>query len=101
MGSNVTALEVYPATCKPTDTKGYICKGSETVRSLFLKIPTANDLVTIDEHDAVYCAIVAYLFAMHRDALVSPPSDIPISEGWIWYPKDSIGRSTKKIQKLR
>lgn len=93
---NVTALEVYPATCKPTDTKGYVCRGSEFVQSLFSNVQGAKELPTSDEQDAVYCALIAYLFATARERLVTPPADIPVSEGWIWYPKDSIGRSTKK-----
>jgi predicted nuclease with RNAse H fold len=92
---NVTAIEVYPATCKVTDTKGYVSLGSAALKEMFAQVQ-GEKLPTVDEQDAVYCALVAYLFATKREQLVSPTSDIPISEGWIWYPKDSIGRKSKK-----
>jgi hypothetical protein len=92
---NVTAIEAYPATCKITDTKGYVSFGSASIRDLFTKLQ-ADKLATVDEQDAVYCALVAYLFATNRNQLKSPDSNIPKSEGWIWYPKDSVGRKSKK-----
>jgi hypothetical protein len=93
--SHLKAIEVYPATCKITDTKGFISLGSETLQKLFSEID-GNKLPTVDEQDALYCALVAFVFDTNRDQLVTPPYDIPKSEGWIWYPKDSIGRKTKK-----
>jgi hypothetical protein len=92
---NITAIEVYPATCKATDTKGYVSFGSASVQQLF-SLLRGEDLSTVDEQDAVYCALVAYLFDTRREKLVSPLANIAASEGWIWYPEDSIGRKSKK-----
>lgn len=97
---NVTAIEVYPATCKITDTKGYVSMGSAVLKDMFSKLG-GERLKTVDEQDAVYCALVAFLFATERNQLESPISDIPNSEGWIWYPKDSIGRKSKKKSKQK
>jgi predicted nuclease with RNAse H fold len=92
---NVTAIEVYPATCKVTDTKGYVSLGSATLKGMFAQLQ-GDKLETVDEQDAVYCALVAYLFASKREQLANPITGIPKSEGWIWYPKDSVGRKSKK-----
>ena len=95
----ITAIEVYPATCKASDTNGYSCKGSQVAQSLFSSIRGKGEHLRTDETDALYCAIVAYLFAEKRHKLAPPPKDIPVSEGWIWHPVDSVGRTSKKKSK--
>ena len=43
-----------------------------------------------DLDDALTCALLANLFDMQPDTLVSPVASVPDSEGWIWVPKDAL-----------
>jgi hypothetical protein len=97
-GKNVTAIEVYPATCKNSVKKGYVSRGSQSLQELFQNLGGPS-LATEDEQDALYCALVAYRFAHHLDTLVQPTEGTPVSEGWIWYPIDAKGREYKKQTK--
>jgi predicted nuclease with RNAse H fold len=99
-GRNVTAIECYPTTCKRSDRKGYLCHGSERLQAMYRALLTGKpDVATDDEEDAVYCALIAYLYECQRDLLVPPQEAPPTSEGWVWYPKDAVGRQSKKNQK--
>jgi predicted nuclease with RNAse H fold len=76
-GVGLIVIEAYPSACKT----------SETVKGLqqpFGKL--AHD----DLDDALTCALLAYLFDTHRDKLLSPGASVPVSEGWIWVPKDGL-----------
>jgi len=76
-GNRLTAIEAYPSACKT----------SATVRGLqepFGKL--AHD----DLDDALTCALLGYLFDAHPDMLTFPMASVPVSEGWIWVPKDSL-----------
>ena len=76
----VTAIETYPAPSKK----------SETINQLYAALPNLA-LNHEDQIDAVYCALVAYLYGKQRNALVAPVDNPPMSEGWIWIPKDVVG----------
>lgn len=100
MGSNMTAIECYPTTCKRSEKKGYICHGSKSLQQLYETVMTGHpDVATDDEEDAVYCSLIAFQFASDRDSLVPPQPDTPRSEGWVWYPEDARGRQSKKKQR--
>ncbi|MBK6357135.1 MAG: hypothetical protein IPF44_10610 [Betaproteobacteria bacterium] len=76
-GSQLAAIEAYPSACK----------ASATITSLqkpFGKL--AHD----DLDDALTCALVAYLFEEKPDRLIQPGPSMPVSEGWIWVPKDGL-----------
>ena len=45
-----------------------------------------------DKEDALICALIAALFAGQRETLWRPPDDTPLSEGWIWVPRDATNR---------
>lgn len=72
----LSAIEAYPA----------CCQDSAVVHAARTQVGMVSE--NNDIQDALTCAVVAYLFDAKRDALVSPSSDIPNSEGWIWVPKD-------------
>lgn len=77
LGGSLTAIEAYPSACK----------NSPTVRALqqpFGKL--AHD----DLDDALTCALIAWLFINQPEALLEPEASVPLSEGWIWLPKDGI-----------
>ena len=76
-GVSLTVIEAYPSACK----------ASEVVRALRRH---HADLEHEDKQDALICALIAYLFASRPDALASPDSSVPISEGWIWVPRDGL-----------
>ena len=78
-GRALTVLEAYPSGCKH----------SATITKLRGRY---NALGHEDKEDALTCALIAYLYAVRRDLLAAPDSDIPASEGWVWLPKDSVGQ---------
>lgn len=93
---NVTAIECYPTTCKRSENDGYISAGSSVAQSLFASIAGAGNLARVDQTDAVFCALIAYLFATDRTKLYPPQNAPPITEGWIWIPRDAQGRVAKE-----
>jgi hypothetical protein len=84
-GGRLTAIEAYPSACKASATIGHL-------QQRFDKL--AHD----DLDDALTCALLAYLFASTQDSLVSPDDTVPLSEGWIWVPKDALPRSHKIME---
>lgn len=82
-GGLFTAIEAYPAPCKRSD---FIARLRATVTG-----PAPNHG---DEHDALTCALIAYSFVQHSEALDAPEDTIPKSEGWIWVPKDVLSEPT-------
>lgn len=102
MNGLLTAIECYPTTCKRSDRKGYLCHGSATTQDMYRALMVSRpDVATDDEEDAIYCALVAYLYGCHRERLVPPQESPPASEGWVWYPTDSLGRQSKKKPKAK
>ncbi|MCI0358165.1 MAG: hypothetical protein L0211_06765 [Planctomycetaceae bacterium] len=89
----IVAIECYPTTCKRSENVG--CAGSATVQRLFDSLDDARHLAAVDQIDAVHCALIAYLFAADKSQLVGPTHNAPASEGWIWTPRDAIGRTAQ------
>lgn len=77
----VTALETYPTPCK----------GSRKATTLFSAL-NGGALNHDDKIDAVYCALVAYLYAEEPQELVGPQECPPVPEGWIWIPADVVAK---------
>ncbi len=92
---SVTAIESYPTTCKRSENEGYICAGSQIAQRLFDSLAGAIGLARVDQIDAVHCALIAYLFATDKSQLYPPTNNPPVSEGWIWIPRDATGRIQK------
>lgn len=67
-------IETYPAACKGR------MPPEATLRGL-------RSLDHDDKNDARVCALIAYLFAEHRERLEEPGADVPHQEGWIWVPR--------------
>lgn len=77
-GAELTAIEAYPSGAK----------GSATIRGLRARYsPLGHE----DEEDALTCALIGYLYAENPGELVHPPDTVPVSEGWIWIPRDVVG----------
>jgi hypothetical protein len=78
----ITAIETYPSPCS----------GSNELSKLFTSL---NQIIeNTDKFDAVYCGLVAYLFATKRESLVSPVNNPSLLEGWIWIPADVIEKGS-------
>jgi hypothetical protein len=90
------AIECYPTTCKRSEKEGYICAGSQLIQQLFNSLEGAAQLRRVDQIDAIHCAFIAYLFATDRSQLVPPTNSPPLTEGWIWIPRDSVGRRLRQ-----
>jgi len=74
---HLVAIEAYPSACKTSRTMAMLRQGYPA-------------LDHEDKTDALTCALVAYMFAQKREALVPPDAALPPSEGWIWVPVDSL-----------
>ena len=78
---NITAIETYPTPCKRP--------GCSAVK-LFSTLRDESLLNHDDKIDAVYCALIAYLFADEPNSLIGPVDSPPATEGWIWVPVDAV-----------
>lgn len=86
-GFDLTVVEAYPSACK----------GSGKVKAMQ---ESYGKLKHDDLDDALTCALIAHLFAYEPQMLANPPESIPLSEGWIWVPKDGLhGHSESKAQR--
>jgi hypothetical protein len=52
-----------------------------------------------DLDDALPCALLAYLFTVRTETLEAPPKKTPVSEGWIWIPKDGLPKKIEIIDR--
>lgn len=87
-GRSLTVLEAYPSACQTSAT--------------MTKLRSRYDALSHeDKEDALTCALVAYLYAAQCDLLATPDSDIPASEGWVWVPKDALGKLRQATQSVR
>ena len=73
-GSGFRALEGYPTPCRRS-------RVIRALREPFAAMPDA------DCEDALLCALLAHLYMEKRRTLEEPGEDIPVAEGWIWFPK--------------
>lgn len=78
-GDLLTAIEAYPAACKGS---GLI----DALRQQVANQPIDNQ----DKMDALTCALIAYIFTNNFEMLIEPEDSVPLSEGWIWVPKDIL-----------
>ena len=76
-GTQLTAIEAYPAACK----------ASATINGM--QQPYGK-LGHDDIDDALTCALIDHLFSDHVELLQLPSMSVVASEGWIWVPKDAI-----------
>jgi hypothetical protein len=74
-GGHLTLIETYPALCRIRQ------------KAAFNDLSMATNARETDIMDAEVCAHIARAFVLRRDWLEAPPSDAPLSEGWIWAPK--------------
>lgn len=73
-GTGFRVIETYPTACRDTKRMKQFLNGREKLKP-------------DDVEDARICALVAHLFADECDMLEGPDSNVPISEGWIWLPR--------------
>ena len=84
-GSGFRAIEAYPSASRDALIIKKLLKGA---------LSLGND----DLDDARICALLAYLFEQDRSALETPSEEIPISEGWIWFPKQEARHAERKVR---
>ena len=75
---DLTAIETYPTPCRD----------SERVRTALGALNFEG--VHRDIKDAAVCAVIASMFAAHRDELAGPNPELPEGEGWIWVPTEVL-----------
>lgn len=73
----LNVIEAYPSACK----------ASALVQGL--QAPFGR-LAHGDLDDALTCALLAHLFATRPEVLIAPDPGVPMSEGWIWVPRDGL-----------
>jgi len=76
-GGELTIIESYPAGCKDS-------ASIRKMKHAYISIKH------IDIEDALTCGLIAYLFDQRPDELIKPDDAVPLSEGWIWLPKDAM-----------
>ena len=79
-GGTLTAIEAYPSPCKH----------SALMNALLLPYAKWRQANLQDKVDALTCALIAYCFQKTPEKLTQPGEDVPVSEGWIWLPKDAL-----------
>jgi hypothetical protein len=79
-GNGLIAIEAYPSPCKR----------SALMEALLLPYTEWRQGNHQDKVDALTCALIAYCFQMRPETLVHPGDSVPVSEGWIWLPKDAL-----------
>lgn len=88
-----TALETYP---RPMIDRASEIKKRQVAlydRERFDQVLGATEGARDDGRDALYCALVAAEFHLHREGLRPPPPtlfDHVVREGWIWLPEDVL-----------
>jgi hypothetical protein len=79
-GNALTAIEAYPSPCKH----------SALMAALLLPYAEWRQANHQDKVDALICALIAYCFQVRPKSLMQPYDAVPVSEGWIWLPKDAL-----------
>ena len=77
-GAALTAIEAYTAPCRH----------SALMTALLLPYSEWRRANHQDKVDALVCALITYCFEVQPATLVQPDGGVPVSEGWIWLPKD-------------
>lgn len=94
-GGVLTSIEAYPSACKTSDVV------AEHISAFRKRADGSSGLWGKFDHqdkiDALTCALVAWLFVNKRDSLIEPNPDIPMSEGWIWVPRDGLSAIKDEI----
>lgn len=83
----LTVIEAYPSACK----RSALVQG---LQSAFGRL--AHD----DLDDALTCDLIAHLFATRPEVLTTPAPSVPVSEGWIWVPRDGLPTMAANACKL-
>lgn len=84
-GTHLTLIETYPALCR------------SRARAAFNDLATATTARESDILDAEVCAQIARAFVQRPDWFEPPPSDVPVSEGWIWAPLPKTPREEVQV----
>ncbi|OGS95008.1 MAG: hypothetical protein A3H31_05665 [Gallionellales bacterium RIFCSPLOWO2_02_FULL_57_47] len=90
-GDILTAIEAYPSACKDSALFQELLKRyllAERIEPPMRQWSGGIDHQ--DKLDALTCALIAYAFTFQPDTLAHPAEPIPITEGWIWAPKDAL-----------
>jgi hypothetical protein len=87
----LTVIEAYPSACKTSPIIEDMIQ--PFVHSVRLE-PYERCLIPVLDHtdkvDALTCALTGWLYAHKHEELGQPDESIPLSEGWIWVPKDGL-----------
>nr|WP_255775452.1 hypothetical protein [Microbulbifer sediminum] len=94
-GNTLTAIEAYPAACKPS---ALVRKLLQPYRNAVANTQADTWHTTgyrfginhEDKRDALLCALVAWLYHFQPEALYQPDEATPAAEGWIFAPRDAL-----------
>ena len=90
-GDMLTVIEAYPSACKDSALFQELLK--QYLLAVCIEPPKKQWSGGIDHQDkldALTCALIAYAYTLQPDTLAHPTESIPITEGWIWVPKDAL-----------
>lgn len=93
---SITAIEAYPSPCRESK---YITALTNMTKWPLVSAESEGPLMTNgkvrhqDHIDALICALIGWSFDKTPEALWQPSESAPVSEGWIFLPKDCFGHS--------
>ncbi|MDG9672052.1 DUF429 domain-containing protein [Hahella sp. CR1] len=102
-GGLLQAIEAYPSSCRNSDRMATLLEPffSERTSNTHPVCPHWRDADFVasidheDKRDALICALIAWLFVNQPEQLQPPEPDTPVSEGWIFVPKDGLDAEKK------
>ncbi|MBY6212367.1 DUF429 domain-containing protein [Microbulbifer agarilyticus] len=94
-GTSLTAIEAYPAGCKPSPLMRELLRAYRNTSTNVQTDEWAMEgfgfgIDHEDKRDALLCALVAWLHYYQPEALCPPEADTPAGEGWIFVPRDAL-----------
>lgn len=97
-GDQLLAIEAYPSACKNSPTTAglltpFIVEQPFDVKqtaSIWQGATFVDVIDHDDKRDALVCGLLAWLFANEPEKLQPPDANTPLSEGWIFVPRDGL-----------
>ena len=89
-GDWFAVIETYPAPCRNSALMDELLAPFVRTKKVGHETEWVDPINHRDKADALVCALIAYCFDARHTDLVRPIESAPVSEGWIWLPRDVI-----------
>ncbi|AZZ95498.1 DUF429 domain-containing protein [Hahella sp. KA22] len=100
------AIEAYPSSCKHSDLMATLLEpfcserrsDKQPIRDHWRDAAFIANIDHDDKRDALICALIAWLFVNQPEQLQQPEPGTPLSEGWIFVPRDGLDVKMKSYK---